>query len=73
MERGIIAQKCHNFFLSPKSTYFLAEKVSELGDTTLYRLFDPRGREIVMKKGEEKVIVTDVNFEWPERVKLNVE
>ena len=65
--------KMPQFFLSPKSPYFLAKKVSELGDTTLYRLFDPRGREIVMKKGEEKVIVTDVDFEWPERVKLNVE
>ena len=26
-----------------------------------------------MKRGEEKVIVTDIDFEWPERVKLNVE
>ena len=26
-----------------------------------------------MKKGEQKVIVTDVDFEWPERVNLNVE
>ena len=39
----------------------------------LRRLFDSRGKEIALKKGVMKVIITDMDIEWPEKVNLEVE